>query len=105
MKKLRIKNKNKFNRFVLLSIILLTVIFYVGFALLSSSDVFGSVEEKTFTVIKGDNLWTIAKALNSEKDTREVIYDIYRINNLSSSETIYPGQVLKLPIYWSILFY
>lgn len=99
MKKLRVKNHKKFNRFIILSFLLLTLFLYTFISLILPSSVIGRVQEKNFTVLKGDNVWTIAEALNATKDTRQVVYDIYKLNNLSDNDNIYPGQVLKLPVY------
>lgn len=48
------------------------------------------------TVASGDTLWDIAVAHAGDRDVREVIYQIQRMNGLSSAE-IYPGQVLFVP--------
>lgn len=99
MKRLRVKNHKKFNRFIIISFLLCTLFIYMFISLLLPNIAVGRNQEKTFTVLKGDNVWDIAEALDAQKDTRQVVYDIYKLNNLSDNDTIYPGQVLKLPIY------
>jgi len=48
------------------------------------------------TVAPGDTLWDIAVTYSGDRDVREVIYEIQRLNGLTSAE-IYPGQVLFVP--------
>lgn len=48
------------------------------------------------TVAPGDTLWDIAVAYGGNRDAREVVYEIQRLNGLPSAE-IYPGQVLFVP--------
>lgn len=48
------------------------------------------------TVAYGDTLWDIAVAHSGDRDVREVIYQIQRLNGLPSAE-IHPGQVLFIP--------
>jgi len=49
----------------------------------------------SYTVGRGDTLWTIASKLRPGRDRREVVYDLIEANHLSSP-TIVPGQVLHL---------
>lgn len=53
---------------------------------------------KDVLIQNGDTLWSVC-ANNSENfnDIRTCIYDTKEINNIGS--IIYPGQVLKIPIY------
>lgn len=48
---------------------------------------------KTYTVVKGDSLWAIAK---KQLDSGTKWRQIYDLNGLKS-DVIYPGQVLKIP--------
>jgi len=48
-------------------------------------------------VVSGDTLWDIAERLNLPRDTRVIIEEIRILNNLEDS-TIYPGQVLLVPM-------
>ena len=55
-----------------------------------------TVIPKTYTVVKGDCLWNIAKKyLGSGSKWRE----IYNLNKdkIKNANLIYPGQVLKMP--------
>ena len=49
--------------------------------------------DKTYTVLKDDNLWVISKRLLGDGTKWRQIYDL----NGLKSETIYPGQTLKIP--------
>jgi len=49
----------------------------------------------SYTVARGDTLWTIAEKLEPGKDRREVVYDLIQANHLGSP-TIVPGQILHL---------
>jgi len=49
-----------------------------------------------YTVVQGDTLWDIATAYAGDRDVREVVYLIRRLNGLPSAE-IHPGQVLFVP--------
>lgn len=53
-----------------------------------------------YTILKGDDIWSIAEKINSkDMDTREVVYEIKRINKMDDSALIKVGQHLILPIY------
>lgn len=49
-----------------------------------------------YTVVAGDTLWEIAARNAGNRDVREVIYQIEKVNGLKSVE-IQPGQVLVIP--------
>lgn len=51
----------------------------------------------SYTVQEGDTLWGIAESTRFGIDTREVVRRIKELNNLDSC-TIFPGQVLIIPI-------
>lgn len=47
----------------------------------------------------GDTLWELACEYNSsEIDTRKLVENICKINNIEN-KVIYPGQLIKIPIY------
>jgi nucleoid-associated protein YgaU len=92
-----IVNRGKFIR----SITLLSVLF-IGILLMATMignyvsgkglDVYAEYE-----VQSGDRLWEIAGKVDSDEDVRKIVHTIKRVNNISSEEYIYPGQVLKIP--------
>lgn len=98
---MRIKITN-FNKFIRSTILL---IFTIISLILLSNNAFSHQEMryKTIYVSSGDTIWSIAKDEIKENDffqnksTREVVYQIQNINQLSSSE-IYIGQKLLIPI-------
>ena len=96
--KLVVKDMKKFNRFIALVLIFASLILSLFFFPKRAKGL-GYNRSYSITVVSGDTVWDIASSLNSGKDTREVVYDIYRLNNMSSTRSIYPGQVLELPIY------
>ncbi len=97
--KLKITNFNKFIRSIILLIFTLIVL------VLLTKNVFSHQETKykTIYVSSGDSIWSIAKEeireneIFKNKSTREVVYNIQSLNQLSSSE-IYVGQKLLIPI-------
>lgn len=62
----------------------------------------GEVKEKTIFVSNGDTLWNIASQEQetnnyySDKDIRDIVYDIRKLNNLDNSETLKIGQKLVI---------
>ncbi len=48
--------------------------------------------EKTYTVKKGDNLWSICKKYLGDGSK---CYEIAKLNSISNPNLIYPGQVIK----------
>ena len=96
MKKYRIKNRTRFTAF--LTILILTSSFISGSVLglfnASSKDI---TKYTTVKVESGDTLWNLAKQYGStNKDIREVIYEICKINNVSA-ESLQPGQFITIP--------
>lgn len=52
----------------------------------------------TYTVSRGDSLWSIAKEYSRPGcDLRPVVEEIRRLNRLDSA-IIYPGQILMVPV-------
>lgn len=54
------------------------------------------VEFETVMVMPGDSLWSIAGEVSTNVDPRDVVDDISRLNNLSSS-SLQVGQELAIP--------
>ena len=98
-RKFKIVDRRKFNRFIIVSILLLTIFIYGIMALMTKNKV-KSMEIKNddyIIVYSGDTLWHIAqKSSRKEGDLRKVVYGIKKANGLRSSN-IYPGQVLFIP--------
>ena len=96
---MKIVNMKKFIRMVLI-LIGIIVIFAIMFASKSYSK--GAVKEKTIFVSNGDTLWNIASQEQetnnyySDKDIRDIVYDIRKLNNLDNSETLKIGQKLVI---------
>ncbi|WP_282925876.1 cell division suppressor protein YneA [Helcococcus kunzii] len=96
--KFRVKDQKKFNRFIILSA-LLVILFTLFFTTMGSHPfVEGKSEKKTITVDYGDTLWDIAKNVDSDRDLREIIYEIKELNNIDESD-IFPGDQIKVPTY------
>ena len=56
----------------------------------------GAAAPTSTTVQPGDSLWTVAQRIAPEHDTREVVAQIQRLNDLDSA-TLLVGQLLLLP--------
>lgn len=96
---MKIVNMKKFVRMVLILIGLIaitTIIFS------SKSYSKGEIKEKTIFASSGDTLWDIAsqeqKTNNyySDKDIRDIVYDIRKLNKLNNSDTLKIGQKLVI---------
>jgi nucleoid-associated protein YgaU len=76
----------------------LSVLFIITGTLLFSTSAYGYRDTgyTTMTVRQGDTLWSIAEKYNKQGDIRKYIYDIKKINKLSSSD-IYAGSELLIP--------
>lgn len=87
-----LKNKRKFITF-------LTIVILVAFTAAYATTAYGYKEPsyKLIEVRSGDTLWGIAKQFNKNSDIREFIYEIKKINNLTSSD-IYAGNIIKVPV-------
>ncbi len=55
-----------------------------------------NIVPKTYTVVKGDCLWNIAKKYLGKGSRWEEIYNLNK-DKIKNANFIYPGQVLKLP--------
>jgi len=53
----------------------------------------------TVYVKPGDTVWQIASKYTTDKDdVREVVFEIRKINKLDNNASVYPGQILKVPV-------
>ena len=96
---MRIVNKKKFIRMVILIIGIITISL-IGFSNISFSK--GEIKTKTIYVSTGDTLWTIAteeqenNSYYEDKDIRDIIYEIKKLNNLNNNSNLIAGQKLVI---------
>jgi nucleoid-associated protein YgaU len=62
----------------------------------SSSVSLDPKEERSYTVVKGDSLSKIAKALMGDARKWRAIYEANK-DTIKNPDLIYPGQVIKIP--------
>ncbi len=87
---MRIVNKYKFIRSMSILVFLIVAIFNISIATLDEA------ETISYTVCKGDTLWTIAGEYKADnKDIRQYIYELKQLNDMTNSN-IYEGQELKI---------
>lgn len=94
---MRIVDKKKFLRMI---IIVLGIIIVLSFYFTTFSYSKGEIKTKTIYISSGETLWAIAKEEQStntyyeDKDVRDIISEIKKINNLESNSNIQVGQKL-----------
>lgn len=95
--KFRIKDRKKFNRFIFITMMFITILTYTLVSLTSSYFVEGkTVASNSIIVKQGDTLWSIASNIDSRRDVREIVYDIQKLNKINGSN-LYPGEKLYIP--------
>jgi nucleoid-associated protein YgaU len=62
----------------------------------SSSVSLDKTQERTYTVVKGDSLSKIAKALMGDARKWRAIHEANK-DTIKNPDLIYPGQVIKIP--------
>ena len=94
---MRIVNRKKFIKMVVL---ILAIIIALSFYFANISFSKGDIKTKSVYVSSGDTLWTIASyeqennIYYENKDIRDIIYEIKRLNNLENNSTLAVGQKL-----------
>lgn len=91
---------NKKRAFLSLLIITLLLLFMLNLCF-PTNIVTGTQQTKfiTYRVEDGDTLWSIAEKYNfSDKDIRETIYEINKINQLGKNEYLIVGETIKIPV-------
>jgi nucleoid-associated protein YgaU len=97
-KKYRIKSKLRFTLFMTIAILMF--ISAAGTAIgMNNAESLTKPVYSEITVQSGDTLWDLAQEFGpSDKDVREVVYDICKLNEISA-DSIYPGQTIRIPEY------
>lgn len=94
----KVKDINKFKRFMFLSILLISILVFTSTLTLNaySKDI---PQYNYITVEEGDTLWTIASNYTekSNTDIRKLVYEISYENNIYNA-SIYPGDVIRVPM-------
>ena len=99
---MRIVNRKKFIRMI---IFLVLVISFVCFLFTTVSFSGGEIKEKVIYVSSGDTLWNIAseeKENNTyykNKDIRDIIYEIRKLNGFDKNETLSIGQKIVIKTF------
>lgn len=94
---MRIADKRKFIRMIFIS---LGIILFLFLCISNISFSKGEVKEKCIYVTSGDTLWTIAKEEQenndyyADKEIREIVYEIRKLNKLESDSFLVVGQKL-----------
>ena len=95
--KYKIVNRKRFITFCVIIILTVSFLFSGIFCPAVAQDLSGEKYIEV-TVESGDTLWQIAKEYGpADKDIRETIYDICKINKISA-ETLYEGIVIMVPV-------
>ena len=94
---MKIVNMKKFLRMTLIVFVII-----IGISLYFNNVSFskGDIKTKTVNVTKGDTLWSIAReeqennAYYENKDIRDIIYEIKKLNKLDNNSNLRIGQKL-----------
>lgn len=97
-KKYRIKSTFRFTLFMTIAILILFS--FAGTVVgANNAECLTKTNYSEVRIESGDTLWDLAKEFGpNDKDVREVIYDICKINDISA-DSIYPGQTILIPVY------
>lgn len=96
---MKIVDRKKFYRMIL---IVIGIISFIIFVFSTSSFSGGEIEEKVIYISSGDTLWSIASEEKENnlyyknKDIRDIILDIKKINGLDNNTTLSVGQKIVL---------
>ena len=84
----------------------LVVLFIIGYTL--TNHMFDKVSEMSgvhnnqlisYKIATGDTLWRIAsKSITADEDVRDKIIAIQKLNNMSATQALSPGQIIMIPV-------
>jgi cell division protein YceG involved in septum cleavage len=101
MSSIRRSNKANIRLARFLVVLSLTTVFGAGFAMQAgagSKDIPTPANSfVTVTVANGESIWSIAKALDSKGDVRELVDQIVQVNGLSSAD-VAAGTKIRVPL-------
>jgi cell division protein YceG involved in septum cleavage len=81
---------------LMLVIVLVALTMFSGYSAATREPGTG-VDTRTVVVDQGDTLWAIATEAAGERDVREVVHEIQRLNSLPGPELV-EGQELAVPV-------
>ena len=91
----RIKNKFRFTVFVAVMVVIFSLL--LGIIVPVKAHAGSSIRYTEVKVCGGDTLWALAEQYGDpDKDIRETIYDICRINDITA-ETLRAGDTIIIP--------
>lgn len=94
----RIVNKKRFNTFLISATIIIAFIISLFINNNKAYSLTYNEPFKEIVINKGDTLWSIAlENMPDDYDVRKMVYEIREFNNLDNA-TIYPGDIIKVPI-------
>lgn len=94
-KRLVVKSRVRFTIFVIIAAVLANMMLFAVMPETTSADISHKTEE--VTVCAGDTLWSIASDYAPNKDVREMVYRIKKLNGVSGAELIV-GQSILVPL-------
>ncbi|MPN47328.1 Cell division suppressor protein YneA [bioreactor metagenome] len=92
----KITDMRRFKRFMFASILLISIL---TFSLILTFNAYSKdiPEFDYISVEEGDTLWSIASTYAGDREIREIVYNISKVNNIQNA-AIYPGDIIKIPI-------
>lgn len=102
MRKHRVIKRRTEWKMLVIPIIIVTALIWFSYSMINMPSAEERYKDMEYTITiakRGDTLWSIARDnYDNSRDIREVLYCIKRLNSFNS-DVIYPGQVIRVPIY------
>ena len=93
---LRITTRGRVVLGSMVAIPILAVSLFVASSAASAESAVSGNSYEYVTVLSGDTLWSIADMVAPDRDPRDVVQEIMKLNGISSAQLM-PGQELALP--------